>query len=75
MSMEELSNTISKLSENIKGDFGETSEDTMKAMLDESMAQKRDNEELDAVSIVKNDFKCYIICVLKIHFIRQNKFF
>lgn len=49
LSMEELSNTISKLSENIKGDFGETSEDTMKAMLDESMAQKRDNEELDAI--------------------------
>ncbi len=49
MSMEELSNTISKLSDNIKGDFGETSEETMKAMLDESMAAGRDNEKLDAL--------------------------
>ncbi len=49
LSMEELSNTISKLSENIKGDFGETSEETMKAMLDESLKQAKDNEQLDAL--------------------------
>lgn len=48
LSMEELSKTISRLSENIQSDFG-TSDEAMKEMLDESMAQAKDNEKLDAL--------------------------
>lgn len=50
LSMEELSNTISKLSENIQNDFGASTDDaTLKSMLNESLSQQRDNEQLDAI--------------------------
>lgn len=49
LSMEELSKTISKLSENIQTDFGNTNDEVLKEMLDESMSQAKDNEQLEAL--------------------------